>query len=387
VRDERVDVVVFAGPAGPSVYERLMGRGLAALAGDLVETALACPLVGRVVVATGSAEVATALGGVEGVVVEPDAEGTPFHFGRRLLEVVERHGIRRPLYFGAGSAPLMGPGSFEALCRRLLGAERTVIANNLLSADFFGFSPPEALRRVALPPGEDNNLPFLLTRQGGLRAEPLEPSVETEFDVDTPTDLAVLRLQGAVKARARRFLDGAGLDTSRLEAVMPVLVRRRSEVTLIGRVSTNVWGKVPSDLIPGQKRLYVEERGMKASGREARGRVRSLVGSLLEAVGPERLFEVLAGFSDAVFFDSRVVFQHLRLGLSAADRFASDLGEVEGIADPAARAFTAAAVGARVPVVLGGRNVVAGGLWALTQAAWDRADAGLIVPESDRVDP
>ncbi|HEX2184805.1 MAG TPA: hypothetical protein VHN78_04795 [Chloroflexota bacterium] len=138
---------------------------------------------------------------------------------------------------------------------------------------------------------------------------------------------------------------------------------------------------MPSDLIPGQKRLYVEERGMKASGREARGEVRSLVGQLLEAVGPERLFAHLASFSHAIFFDTRVVFHHLHLRLSAADRFASDLGDVEGIADPTARAFTAAAMTCPVPVILGGHNVVAGGLWALTQEAWDRADAGLLVPE------
>ena len=39
------------------------------------------------------------------------------------------------------------------------------------------------------------------------------------------------------------------------------------------------------------------------------------------------------------------------------------------------------ALACSVPVVLGGRNVVAGGLWALAQAAWDRADAGLLAPD------
>jgi hypothetical protein len=381
VAEDRVDVVVFAGPPGPTAHERLMGRALDALATDLAETALACPVVGRVLVVTGSAALAEALEGRERVVVERDDPKTPFHFGARLLETVERNGVRRPLYFGAGSAPLLGAEAFEALCRRLLAAERSVIANNLLSADFFGITPPEALRRVALPPGEDNNLPFLLMRQGGLEAVQLEQTMATEFDVDTPTDLAVLTLQAGVKANARRFLDAAAPDTSRLEAVMPVLVRRRSEVTLIGRVATNIWGKVPSDLIPGQKRLYVEERGMKASGREARGEVRSLVGHLLAAVGPGGLFEFLAGVSDAVFFDSRVVLHHGRAPLERGDRFASDAGDLDAIGDPAARAFTAAALAAPVPVVLGGRNVVAGGLWALAQAAWDRADAGLLAPD------
>jgi hypothetical protein len=385
VGGERVDVLVFVAPAGESVYERLMARGLQALATDLVELALACPLVGRVVVVTGSDVVAGALAGREGVLVERDRPGTAFHFGRRLLETVERHGLRRPLYFGAGSAPLLGAEGLQAVCRTLLEAEGAVVANNLLSADFFGFCPPEALRRVPLPAGEDNSLPALLARQGGLRAVPLQPSLETEFDVDTPTDLAVLQVKGGAKLHTRRFLEGAGLGagplgSGQLERVLPVLVRQGAALTLIGRVATNIWGRVPSDLIPGRMRLYVEERGMKARGREARGRgeVRSLVGHLLEAVGPRGLFEVLAGFSDAVFFDTRVLFNHLGLRLGAGDRFASDVGDVARIGDPTARAFTEAALGAGTAVVLGGRNVVAGGLWALAEAAWERADAGLL---------
>ncbi|HET6347189.1 MAG TPA: hypothetical protein VFH51_19810, partial [Myxococcota bacterium] len=61
--DDRVDVVVFAGPPGPTAHERLMGRALDALATDLAETALACPLVGRVVLVTGSGPLADALDG------------------------------------------------------------------------------------------------------------------------------------------------------------------------------------------------------------------------------------------------------------------------------------------------------------------------------------
>ena len=120
---------------------------------------------------------------------------------------------------------------------------------------------------------------------------------------------------------------------------------------------------------------------MKATGREARGEVRSLIGHLLEAVGPETLFAHLAGFSTAIFFDTRVLFHHLRLGLSAADRFASDLGDVDAIRNPVARAVTAAALACEAPALLGAHNIVAGGLWALTQEAWNRADAGLIAAD------
>ncbi|HEX2184806.1 MAG TPA: hypothetical protein VHN78_04800, partial [Chloroflexota bacterium] len=243
--EAKVDVIVFAGSFGSSAPERLMAGAQTAVALDLVELALACPLVGRVFVATGVAELAEQLEGTARVVVQRDERSKPFHFGRLLLEIVERHQIRHPLYFGAGSAPLLSPLSLYQLCQRLLSAQRTVLANNVLSADFFGFTPPEALRRIDLPGDQDNNVPFLLSRIGGLQAEALEPSMEVAFNLDTPTDLAILKLQGKAGRHARRFLDQVSLDTRRYEAAMPVLLSRRSEVTLIGRVATQIWGRCP----------------------------------------------------------------------------------------------------------------------------------------------
>ena len=117
---------------------------------------------------------------------------------------------------------------------------------------------------------------------------------------------------------------------------------------------------------------------MVAKGRDVRGEVRSMLGFLYQAVGPHAFFNRLAELSTAVFFDTRVLFHHLGLSLSDNDRFASDLGDPAGIADRAAREFTEAALACPAPVVLGGRNVVAGGLWALTQEAWNRSDSGLL---------
>lgn len=375
--DDNVDVVIFLGSGGPTPPEQLVARGREAVAHDLVELVVACPLAGRVVVATSSPSFADRLASDSRVVVDRDDPERPFHFGQRLVELVELYGMRRPLYFGGAAAPLLSAARFHELCARLLSVERTVIANNARSADFFGFTPPAALRRVDLPGQLDNSVPLLLSHQGGLQVEALAPSIENTFDIDTPTDLAVLKAHAGARAHGRAYLDQTQLHTERLEAVMPLLVDLNAQLTLIGRVNTGIWGQSTSD-IPGARRLYVEERGMQAAGRDVRGEVRSLVGHLLEAVGPERLFAQLASYSDAVFFDTRVVFHHLHLTLSAADRFASDLGDLEAITNPIARAFTAAALACEKPVVFGGRGIVSGTLWALTQAAWDRADASLL---------
>jgi hypothetical protein len=333
--------------------------------------------VERVVVATNDPAFATSIGTYDRVTVELDGAGVAFHFGRRLLELIERHELRHPLYFGGAAAPLLAPESLEDLCADLLRAERQVIANNLGSADFFGFTPADALRRIDLPSDQDNSVPRLLTRLAGLRGNALEPSIESTFDLDTPTDLAVLKLLETAKTHVRHYLDTVNLEGVPLERAMPHLVSFTARLTLIGRVDTGIWG-VPAPDVASQPRIFAEERAMKASGREARGEVRTLIGHLLEAVGPQRLFTSLAELSTAVFFDTRVLFHHLHLDLSDNDRFASDLQAVDAIADPTARAFTTAARDCEVPVVLGGRNVVSGGLWALTQEAWNRADTGML---------
>lgn len=378
---DRVSLIVFAATGGRSAPERLLSGAHVANARDLVDLGRHCSLVDRVVVVTNSEELAATLGSKDRVTVERDRPDEPFHFGRRLVEVVEKYEMRRPLYFGASSAPLLAPESLREICGRLLGAERTVVTNNQGSADFFGVTPPEALRRIDVPGDQDNFIPYLLRRYAGLQVDVIEPAVENLFDVDTPADLAVMSLLGDLKRHARTYLSGLTLDTTALERAMPFLLRQRATISLVGRVNAAIWGQSHSD-IPAIKRIYREESNMKAFGRDVRGEVRSLVGFLYEAVGAERLFAQFAEMSDAVFFDSRVLFHHLQLPLTMADRFASDLGDVDAIVNPTARAITAAARACAVPVVLGGHNIVSGALWALTQEAWNRADAGLLTPDA-----
>lgn len=72
-----------------------------------------------------------------------------------------------------------------------------------------------------------------------------------------------------------------------------------------------------------------------------------------------------------------MLFNHLRIVPSASDRFYSDLLRVDEIADPTVREFTRAAANAKIPVLLGGHSLVAGGLWALIDAAWLARDQEL----------
>lgn len=109
---------------------------------------------------------------------------------------------------------------------------------------------------------------------------------------------------------------------------------------------------------------------MQAAGRDTSGEARSALGFLYAEIGPDAFFSRMADLGDGMLLDSRVLFAHLGWRPGPAERFASDLFSLEAISDPAVRAFTAAARGARIPVLLGGQTLVSGVLWTMVDAAW-----------------
>lgn len=369
---DRVTPIVFVGGGGSAPAEMLVVRGQQAAALDLIERVLQIERFNRPIVATGDPVFAERLSSLP-VLVEPD-EGD-FHFGRRLRDLIDRHDVAHPFYLGGGSAPILTGPELAAIADTVLAGDRVLVANNFFSSDFVAFSPGSALGEVD-PPRIDNDLAFSLQRQAGLKNVPLPRTASTQLDLDTPTDLAILQLHPDAGPNVRRLLDAADLDTSRLRAAMRCLTDPSAEIVVAGRVSTQVLAHLDTDLAC-RKRVFSEERGMRASGRESRGEVRSLLGFYLESVGPARFFASLAELGQALFLDTRVIFHHLGLRPSAADRFGSDLLDFEGIQDPVVRELTRAAAAAPVPVLLGGHSLVSGGLWALIDLAWQERDREL----------
>jgi hypothetical protein len=130
-------------------------------------------------------------------------------------------------------------------------------------------------------------------------------------------------------------------------------------------------------------RIYSEERGMQAAGRDTSGEVRSLLAFHLREVGCPRFFEELGQLADVACLDTRPLLAHLGVAASRADRFWSDLGCPERIEDQFLRELTAAARDAPLPVLLGGHSLVAGGLMLLTEAAWRDEDRRTQQPDAD----
>lgn len=365
-------LVLFCGGMGGSALEEAFAEALRECALDTLNEALATGAYADAIAVLDQAS-ARALAGrlPAGVRVDVDKPGEPFHFGRRLSEVVGRYQLERPVYIGCG-LPLVKGDELAAVAAALRTAERAVVSNNYFSADMVGFAPGSVVAALELP-DNDRILPRLLAEAAGLENRALPRTMANQFDLDTPGDLAVLAYAGGAGANLQRYIDRSGVETRRLAEAARLFTDRDAEVIVAGRVPDQAYHYLTAETAC-RTRVYSEERGLQAAGRDATGGARTLLGYHLQAVGPQRFFEALASMGQAAFIDTRPLFAHMGLTPSRADRFLSDALQPEGIGDAWLGEFTAAARSAPIPVVLGGSSLVAAGVQLLSEAAWREKD-------------
>jgi hypothetical protein len=399
-----VDPSQHAATATPGSYAAVAASGQALLAGEL----------SRRFGALGAAVVP----------LRPEPSGaTPFHWGRWFARaaraaVADAGGARLDAigYAGGGALALLSDESLDALLSPVAGE---VVANNRFSADAFvvafgsggagataatatGAEPSaasagsapwagspasaasvlEAIEALEACP-TDNGAPRAL-EAAGFTVRDLAGTPFSRFDVDTPLDLALLRLatrlggSRAVDGRVTSFLEmaalpgGRSLEVPRLAELGAVMRDRAAELVVAGRIPAATWQHLESETAC-RIRAFVEERGM----RSARGaRPRSLLARWLEEHGPAGLIGELSRLGDGVVLDSRVLMAALSGSSDAAgwppeeERFASDFGDAGRISTPWLAELTAAAATASVPVVMGGHSLVSDGLRLIVAAAW-----------------
>lgn len=298
-------------------------------------------------------------------VINPAHE--PFHFGRLLFEVVRTKQLESVLYMGGAAAPLLSSQELGYLKEILAQNDGVVVANNYYSADVVGFSPGSALGEISLPE-IDNVLALALVHEGGLRHVPLQRSLGLSFDVDTPSDVLILAVHPDVGPFTKAALEKLKLDYTRYDAIKALINNPHGELVLFGRIGAQLFEYLDAQT-RCRIRLFSEERGMKALGRDRRGEVVSLVGRLVETLGFSGFFHFLSEICGGAVLDTRVFFEHFHWELTQADRFASDVGALELITHPGLQEFTRAAFSAKIPVLLGGHSLVSGGMWALIDAS------------------
>jgi hypothetical protein len=336
---------------------------------------------------------------------EPQAG--PFHWGRwfaaagrEALEDARRRGghVDAIGYAGAGALALLDDAGLEQLLAPIPGE---VVGNNRFSADAFvvagaghatnapdgttrqGPSLERALDRLEACPSD--NAAVRCLESAGFRSRDLVHLAWARFDVDTPLDLALLRL--ATRLRAMRTLDQAVagyLEMSRLpgggELVVPDLDRigrvirdPTRQLVLAGRVPSSVLRELETEAAC-RVRAFVEERGMRSA--RGSGPPRSLLARWVEEHGAGSFIAELTALGDAVILDTRVLMA-ARAGSAEDDdwppqeeRFASDFADPEPIRTPWLREMVEAARQSQVPFLFGGHSLVSDGIRLILAAAW-----------------
>jgi hypothetical protein len=375
-------LVIFQGGASASAspLERLVSDAQAAATLDLLARAASSGAFAQALLVTEDPAVSgAALASAPTVlplqIVSAGKGASGFHFGQALREVCRANGLERVVSVGGGAMPLATQQTLAGLALAVSG-DACVVANNLYSADVVAFNPASALDNIELP-ATDNDLAWLLHYRAGLPFSAMPRTLDSQFDLDTPTDLATLwwssqgsPLKGQGGDRLAALLPRVPDEMPRLaqdvERAYEVMATRRAEVLVAGRVSSWVWRRLETNL-PCQTRIISEERGMRASGREERGEARSFLGFYAGLAGIEGLVSALEEMCNAAFLDTRVLFAHRGLTPTPADRFASDAFMPNLITEPWLKALTEAALWAKIPLVLGGHSLVSGGVWALSE--------------------
>lgn len=362
-----IGLIIFAsGPAPTQPLLRQMHSVRQAGAHDLLERAIAARSFDPIVVATGDRVFADSIADLP-VTIDLDGDGGSFHFGRRLVEVIDCFELSRFLYMGAASAPLLTAADLAQIAETVQRHDRAVIANNINSTDWAAITPAAIVRAWIDRLPNDNSLGWILTHEAGLEPIGWPPSPGTRLDLDVPIDAQIAAGHPQCGSRVREAVSQLPWDDRRLQAACKVLQTRASRVILAGRVPS--WSLAQLEkTVQCWTRVYSEERGMRAAGRLGAGQVRSLLNDHLHAVGLSRFMAELCSLADAVLWDTRVLWAANGVWPSAEDRYAADLGLVDAISDPFIREFTQAVLDAPIPIVTGGHALVSGGLWALLES-------------------
>jgi len=326
---------------------------------DLIEQLAVQELIERIVIVSPSIGELGSRPRVEYI----QSPAAAIHVGRHLSQVASRYGVKRLLYFGGGSAPLLDDPALSDIVYWLAHAEQGIFTNNQFASDWAAIVPASILGQWKDRLPQDNMLGWVLSAEAGMEIQTFSASAKSRLDIDTPSDLLTLRLHPDTKPHLHRFLAALDLDTSRLEEALDVLATPASQILLAGRLAPEPWQAL-NKATHCWFRVISEERGMVSSGRQGRGEVYSILAEQIELVTLRPFFDRLAEQVQAAFIDTRVLMAHHGRWPSDDDRFASDLGLVDQIDDPWLKELSSAALDAPIPIVLGGHGLLAGDLFA-----------------------
>jgi len=382
--DSKLDILLMAGKKNNSEPVKMVSKAIELSTKDTIDKFLRIKKkeknIGKIILSTNSESLINELKG-KSIIIEPDKPQKKFHFGKKLKELINKYEIEKLFYMGGGSGVLLKIEDIKNIINTILDKDKIVnklnkdeisdkkkifITNNLYSTDFIAFSPANIINSIELF-NNDNEIAWILRNNCDFQGISLPRNAATQLDIDTPIDLLTIKNHPALSKNVKNYIEIFDINTTKIEKALKYFTIEDSNVLIAGRTNSDVWSFLENNTAC-RVRLFVEERGMRASGRQKRGEVRSLLGYYIQEFGIKKFFEILSQFGDAAFIDSRVILSHFKMWPSANDRFYSDLLKPEKISDTFLREFTLEAINASIPIVLGGHSLVSGGLYALVES-------------------
>jgi len=356
---KRTAAIIFHPPAGASDVEQMVALARQASACDLISSLKS--MVSRTIVVC-SQETSAVFKSL-GACVQILEESAEFHFGDTLKQVIHKHNLESIIYFGSGSGTLLTTQQLENIVEFAHKTPSAALFNNYYSCDFAVFTDASSLLPLPLP-RIDNGIGFLLA-DSGVDCYSLPRSVASQFDLDTPIDLLLLKESSLAGPRLHEFLANQTFDHPTLHQVRRLLVERTALVYLVGRVSPVTWQAFETQ-VACRTAGMIEGRGMKAYA----DRQPSVLSNLFHGNGFAAFFDALENSAAAAIIDSRPLLARNGCLPSPHERFSSDLFRVSELTDPLWIEFTQRALDCSIPILLGGHSLVSGGLYLLSEICW-----------------
>jgi hypothetical protein len=260
------------------------------------------------------------------------------------------------LLVAGGAGALVQPHHLDAALHLCSVARGCVLANNVYSADVVGLCDRTHLDNI-IDIRSTNDLAWALQRDAALMALPLPDPEVWDFDLDTPSDVSVLAFLGHTGVGA--------VPTAQVQRVVDRLADPKATLILVGRVSSRTMAALDRSA-RCQVRTLSEERGMKASGRDRIGLVKSVL--VHKGANPVALAEQLLSVADALVLDTRFIAKAAGWTTEPVDLFAADWFATDEISCWELRSFVRELQAARTPALLGGHNLVNAGVRQLASS-------------------
>lgn len=307
-----------------------------------------------------------------------DVDGLPVEWTRAdeaIGTIVAQAAARleAPVCYAGSGMPAMSSDDWSQVLSAIESGR--AVSNRMFSSDWIGV-PSAQMLVVAAGEQVDNRFARRLRDECSIAVVQFERSARSLLDLDTPADLAglaacaevgSLEIGAELTSVIEQWRDTLRPAVARVVEAFDVMTRHDAELLVAGRVSGPDWSVVDRDT-SCRVRVLAEERSL----RTRRARARSLLGSLFEFAGQEQFVSRLSSMCDGMIWDTRPFFSHLGWSLDRSDRFCSDLGRWDAIADVRLRELVRDLT--PFAVQMGGHSLVAGGLLAGIDQAWTRRE-------------